>query len=191
MKVVALIVMLALPSALALDFAPRVVKEVGEGGEYSYLRFRDGERFVTYLPPRGWDYFGGGHTFRLTPPHVGGAEVEMTWIPMEEPPVAGEDSFEAFAALALESLPKGAAKIESPVARFNPCELDGCKTVEVTLSYVMFGQPVTVSRLYLPRTADLLRFTVVSHPNDFERLRKVFLASLHTLAGLQSDPSVP
>jgi hypothetical protein len=52
-----------------------------------------------------------------------------------------------------------------PVATFNPCELDGRKTVEVTISYVLFGQPLMVSRLYLPRQEDMLRFTVVKVQN--------------------------
>lgn len=184
MKLIGLLLIAALPTARAIDFTPREVKEVGEGGAYSYLRFSDGAKSVTYMPPKHWDYHGAGNTFQLKVPNVVGAEIEIAEMPMDEPLTAGEESIKTFEALALESLPQGASKIETSVASFNPCELDGHKTVEITLSYVLFGQSVTVSRLYLPRKKDLLRFTIVSKPGDFERVRQVFFSSLHTLAGI-------
>jgi hypothetical protein len=184
MRLITLLVILALPAAQALDFTPREVKEVGEGGEYTYVRFSDTGKGVTYRPPKHWDYRGGGSVFRLDPPNVLGAEVEIVRVQLDAPLVASEETIKTFEALALDSLPPRASKVETPVATFNPCELDGRKTVEVTISYVLFGQPLMVSRLYLPRQEDMLCFTVVSKPGDFEQVRRVFQASLHTLAGL-------
>jgi hypothetical protein len=184
MKRVFLLIALALTSARGIDFAPREVKAVGEGGEYSYLRFSDGEKAVTYNPPKYWSFRGRGAVFRLDPVNITGAECEISYLAMETPLVASEANLQTFEALALESLPPGATKIETETTTFNPCELDGQKTVEVTISCVLFGQPLKISRLYLTRKEDMLRFTVLTKPGDFEQVRQTFHASLHTLAGL-------
>ena len=184
MKLPACLLLLALSSTHAIDFTPREVKEVGEGGEYTYLRFSDHDKAVTYMPPANWRYSGGGQFFHLSVPNVVGCEVEISISPMEKPLVASEADLKTFEAMAMESLPKGARSFETTVATFNPCEIDGHQTVEVTLSYVLFGQPKSVSQLYLPRTKDMVRFTVVAKPEDFEQVRRRFQGSLHSLAGL-------
>lgn len=184
MKLITCILMCALSCADAIDFTPHEVKEIGEGGEYTYLRFANGDQAVTYMPPKYWDYRGDENEFRLTAPNVVGTEVEISKESMEEPLVAAQENLNAFEALATESLPQGASKIKTVASSFTPCEIDGYKTVEVTLSYVLFGQSLVLSRLYLPRTKDMLCFKVVSKASDFEAVRRTFQASLHSLAGL-------
>jgi hypothetical protein len=203
MKLPALLLLLPLVAAHALDFTPLEVKERTEGGMSTYLEFRDGRNRLTYTPPRGWEYRGDAVSFRLAPPDFAGVEIDFRTQALGAPLTASEENLAAFEAFAREALPSGATKVENVVAAFNPIEIDGRKTVEVMLSYSYFGQNLKASCLYVvrecapvrfrvdsrassaaAREASLLIFRVAAKPGDFARVRATLHGSLHTLAGL-------
>ena len=184
MRLAALLLCFVAPAAWALDFRPAEQKAAGEGGEYGYLQFYDKKRCVTYVPPARWDYSGRGGRFRLMPPNVTQADLDMEVQTLRAPmPVESTDS-KAFEALARGELPEGAGRVETVGVTPNPLEIDGHRTIEVTLIYAFHGGMFKASYLYLARGNELLRFRVACKAADFDELRQTFQASLHTLAGL-------
>ncbi|MEA3207279.1 MAG: hypothetical protein QOE70_336 [Chthoniobacter sp.] len=184
MKLLALLLLSGMCTVHALDFVPTEVKVSGEGGQYTYLQFRDGKTKVGYLPPASWTYKGGGGRFCLVPPEVAGAEIDFRVLTLPPALTVEPANLQAFANLALEAVPNGANKVELLTTVFNPLEIDSRKSIEITLGYNFFGQSLKASHLYIVRGQTLLLFRVAAQPADFERLRKTFQASLHTLAGL-------
>jgi len=203
MKLTLLFLGLAIPAAQALDFTPIEAKMKGEAGTYSYVEFRDGRSRISYVPPKAWEFRGDSAAFRLCPPAGGSAEVEFHSQALKEPVEMEAENLKAFEAIARESLPPGATKIETLGLAFNPRELDGHKTVEVTLSYGFFGQTIKASLLYvvrqtapvrfrvdsrasasLARDASLVVFRVAARAADFDRARDAIHQSLGTLSGL-------
>jgi hypothetical protein len=179
MKGFAICLLWTAPLLRALDFTPIEVEENGEGGKYQYLQFADGEKRVTYMPPRAWSVTGTASVLKLTPPLAGQADVDIEVQPLIEPLAADPQEYDK---LARANLPAGATKVESSILE-NPLDIDGRKTIEVTLRYSFFGQPFCSSSVFLARDKELLRFRVAARANDFTALRRVFHSSLHSMAG--------
>ena len=180
----ALLLLTATATAGALDFRPVVIENIGEGGRYRYLQFRDEGRAVTYMPPKAWTFHGDAARFCLTVPQTTGVEIDISAVAVTAPMPVEAANVSAFVELARQALPAEAAKVEKVAASFNPLILDGHATVEVIFDYVIFGGPVRVSQLYAARGEGLVCFRVVARPADFDRLHETFRLSLHSFAGL-------
>ena len=158
MKLPALLLFAVASAAHALDFRPIVIESAGEGGKYTYLQFRDQGHAVTYMPPKSWHFVGHASQLGLTVPGATGAEIDISALPMKEPPTVARSNLQAFESLARQSLPAEAAKVELTAVCFNPLVIDARQTVEVTFTYVIFGGPIKVSLLYAARENELLCF---------------------------------
>lgn len=190
-------------SASALDLTPIETKASGEGGQYTYVEFRDGHTKMTYMPPKAWDFRGDASCFRMADRDVSSAEIDITLRSLKDPLKLDDSNLKEFEEIAVRGLPQGAIKVETESTVFNPMEIDGHKTVEVVVCYNFFGQTIKASSLFAIRECAPVRFRVGSVPastmardsmllifrtaaplNEFDRMRKVFHLSLHTIAGL-------
>ena len=203
MKTSLLILIASVASAQALDLTPIEAKASGEGGQYTYLEFRDGRSKVSYMPPKTWDYQGAASSLRLVDRDVSSAEADITVRPMKEALQLDEASLKSFEEIARQNLPQGAIKVQTESTIISPLEIDGHKTIEVVMCYNFFGQTIKASSLFTIRECAPVRFRVDAQPSstaardatllifrttaplgEFERMRKIFHSSLNTMAGL-------
>lgn len=203
MKFTSFLLIASIGTAQALDLTPMEAKSSGEGGQYSFVEFRDGRKKVSYMPPSSWVFRGDASCFRLADRDTPSAEIDITLRPVRDSLKVDEAKLKEFEELALLSLPSGTAKATIESVAFNPLEIDSYKTVEVVMSYTFFGQVIKASSLFAiresaavrfriedsptansARGATLITFRTAARPGEFDRIRQIFHSSLHSLAGL-------
>ena len=155
-----------------------------EGIRVPNVTFRDGAKDIAYTPPAGWSLSGGGKKLTLTPPDAIQAGATIEAVSVKDAPPATAANLQAYSEIALGLVPREAVKAEVIEATVCPMRISGRPLVEVTLSYVFFGQPFRMNLLFLPREKEHLRFQFSSRTADFPPLLKAFRTSLYSMQGL-------
>lgn len=184
MKTAAVFFLLAATASAAIDLTPRESTYEVEGATFRNVSFRNGDKLVSFSPPARWTLTGGAKQLTLTPPAAVQAAGIIESVAVRELPRAEESKFQIFNELALTLVPKEAVKVEILETALSAMRLGGRAAVEVTLSYVFFGQTFRLFVLALPRENELLRFHLVARTNDFPALYKEFRGSFYSLQGL-------
>jgi hypothetical protein len=167
-----------------LDFTPKESFYMVETTRVPNVTFRNGTDAVTYSPPHGWSLSGGGRKLTLCPPDKAQACAAMETQPCAKLLPATEDNLKAYSDFALGRLPREAIKVAVTGAAICPFKFSTKSMVEVTVTYVHFGQQFTVNLLFLPHDRELITFEVTGRNADYTTLAKVFRASLYSLQGL-------
>ena len=175
--VIALVISLVAIARAQLQLSPQLSEYQLDGAKLQQLAFADGEKKVTYQPPRGWAYSGGPSQLTLRPPGKTQAEATITKLPL-----SGEDRFddESLKKLVMEAsatLPQGSQNVIVLSQEKNPVKIGRKETFLVILSYNLFGQAYKRSVLFLNRGKEQIRFQLVCHDSDFQELQRDFLAS--------------
>ena len=167
-----------------VDFTPKESFYMAEATKVPNVAFRNGKDPIAYSPPGRWKLSGGGRKVTLIPPEIPQAAATMETEPAKDDLPATEENVKAYADLAINRLPREAMKVTVVESTIASLKFSGKTMVEVTLTYVHFGQPFTTNILFLPYGKEQITFQMTARTADFPPLAKAFRASLYSLQGL-------
>jgi hypothetical protein len=182
--VVAAFAMLAGRVSGEVDFTPKESFYLAEAVKVPNVAFRNGSKPVPYSPPTGWTLSGGGRKVTLIPPDKPQASATLQTESATKLLPAIEENLKAYSDLAVRRLPQEALKVAVVEAIMCPLRFGPKTMVEVTLSYVHFGQQFMTNVVFLPYGKELITFQITARTTDFPAFAKAFRASLYSLQGL-------
>jgi hypothetical protein len=191
MKVSLLISLFSLASSAvgAIDLSPVKGERVLDGIKFSQLLFRDGERQITYEPPRNWKYSGDSSQVKLTPPDVSQAQAVIDQSPLAAPQVFSEETVKGLQANVLKYVPPGSLDVAIVSEEKTPVFVNGKETYALTVSYRFANQDYLMSVLYVNLPETQLRFRLVARKADFEKLQKAFRGSVFSFQWAAEKPA--
>jgi hypothetical protein len=167
-----------------VDFTPSESFYLAETTRVPNVAFRNGADRITYTPPGNWTLSGGGRKVTFIPPDKVQAGATMETEPARDLLPATTENLKAYGDLALNRLPREALKASVTEAAICPLKFSTRTMVEVTLTYVLFGQQFTTNIVFLPYNKEQITFQVTARNPDFAPLAKTFRSSLYSLQGL-------
>ena len=179
MRLLLIAVIFASSAQAELSLAPKVGEYALDGVKFQRLVFSDGDKVVTYQPPRGWEYSGNATTLSLRPPNKAQAEATVSRIALPKPGSFDEESLEKLVDEAIAQVPKGSENVVV-ISQEMSLMIQGKATFLVTLSYTSYGQKYGRSILFLNRGNEQIRSQLTCREADFNALHQAFLASQYT-----------
>jgi hypothetical protein len=167
-----------------LDLAPRQQEYELEGVKLHQLVFTDGEKNVTYSPPRNWECSGNRNRFVLHPATQSGAEGEITATKSASVENFDQATIKRLTDEVLASVPQGATNVGLVSQQLNPLLIDRKETFLVVISYDYYGQPYQRSVMFLNRKNEQIRFQLTCYRNVFRELQKAFESSHYSWQNL-------
>jgi hypothetical protein len=167
-----------------LDLTPRVQEYELEGVKMRQLVFTDGEKLITYSPPRNWEYSGGGNRFLLHPQTQTAAEAEITVTKTPHPASFDQAGLKRLTDEVLSSIPQDATNVELVSQQLNPLLIDRKETFLVVIRYDYYSQQYQRSVMFLNRKNEQIRFQLTSYRNSFQQLQKSFEGSHYSWQNL-------
>jgi hypothetical protein len=180
----AALVALASRASGEVDFTPKESFYLAETTRVPNVAFRNGGDLITYSPPGGWTLSGGGNKLTLIPPDKVQADATMETEPVKVMLPATAENLKAYGDLAVNRIVREARKVSVTEAVICPMKFSTRTMVEVTLTYVLYGQQFTTNIVFLPFDKEQITFQVTARSTDFAPLAKAFRASLYSLQGL-------
>lgn len=152
----------------------RSVREL-EGCKFPQLEFRDGERKITYEPPRGWEAVGRDrYTLALDPPHKSMVSAKIKFIATPGRLTLDEAQLKYFGDTAHLLLPEESRMMADPVITPTPLLINEHQTCEVELQFVLHSHRLRMSVLFVDLGDTQLRFSLISNAADYDELHKAF-----------------
>lgn len=170
--------------AHALELTPRVEEYELDGVKRHQLVFADGERRVTYTPPRKWQYSVSGNRLVLHPEFGSVAEAIITVSKVSRPEVFDETTIKRLCDEVLASVPRGATNVTAVSQQLNPLLIEGKETFLVVINYDYYSARYAKSIMFLNRQSEQVRFELTSNREKFPDLQKAFLSSHYTWQNL-------
>jgi hypothetical protein len=161
----------------ALDLTPQLSTRELEGAKFRQLVFHDGKRQVTFEPPIGWDYHGGGSKLTLIPPLVRTGEASLEINTAEASP-SDETRLASLRESTLREIPKDAVKVDTVSQDTAVIQVDGKKVAEVTVAYELNGQRYMRGTFLVDLTDSQLKAKVTGRAEDFAKLHAAIQKSL-------------
>jgi len=165
------------PALADLELTPEPTNYNLDGARLQQWVFHDGNQRVTYAPPRGWRYSGGGDRLLLSPPSRADAEAAISRIKLPEPQTFDEPTMKRLCGQVVASLPPSATNVVVLSQEKNPLLIERKETFLVVINYDCLNLPYTRSVLFLNRKNDQLRFQLTASRASFTRLQKEFFSS--------------
>jgi hypothetical protein len=165
-----------------IDLTPVPQEYELEGIKRTLVSFRAGAGPVLYAPP--WKIAGYADSACLDVPERH-ASAEIRRVPLSEPlDLRDEDATKKWV---IDHLPPAATNVSIDDFARNPVSIDGKPTVEVTVSYGLFGLYRRHSLLLCERRqnlyTDLVIFEFAAPPAKFDLLYRIFQKSLYSMMG--------
>jgi hypothetical protein len=160
-----------------LQLTPEVAEYELDGAKLQHFVFPDGGQRVTYTPPRGWHYSGGGDRLQLQPPRNPDALGIISVIKLPEPQVLDEATMKKLTDEAIASIPGAATHAVIVSQAKNPLLIERKETFLVVINYDCYGTPYARSVMFLNRKHEQLRFELTSPRWSFGSLQNEFLSS--------------
>lgn len=167
-----------------LDLTPRQQDYELEGITMRQVVFTDGQKQITYAPPRGWEYSGNGNHFVLHPRLVSGANAEITVNKLSGLGAFDEQTVKHLCDEVLASVPSGATNVKLVSQQMNPLLIDRKATFLIIISYDYYGQGYERSVMFLNRPNDQIQFQLTCYRNAFQELQKAFQGSHYSWQNL-------
>jgi hypothetical protein len=167
-----------------LDLTPRVEEYELDGIKRRQLVFTDGERHITYAPPRNWEYSGGGTRFVLHPRTASSAEASITVSKLPRPEVFDAITIKRLCDEVLASVPGGATNVALVSQQLSPLLIDRKETFLIVINYDYYSLPYAKSVMFLNRQSEQVRFELTSDRNAFRDLQKAFVSSHYSWQNL-------
>lgn len=167
-----------------LDLTPRVEEYQLDGLKLRQIVFADGERRVTYTPPRKWEYSGGGNRFVLHPASESVAEATITVSKVPRTEVFDETTTKRLCQDALSTVPSGATNVTLVSQQMNPLIIERKETFLVVINYDYYSYPYARSVMFLNRQKEQIRFQLTCDRNSFRDLQKAFEGSHYSWQNL-------
>jgi hypothetical protein len=168
-----------------LQFVPHPSTYELDGVKFEQVVFADGNKEVTYGPPRGWDYSGSASKLTMHPKDKPQAEATVIKLPLPEPMTFDdEETLKKLTNEALASVPAGSTQVELLSQEKNSVLIDRKETFLVTMSYTFYGETYGRSVMFLNRGKEQVRFQFVARMADFKELQQAFHRSHFTWQNL-------
>lgn len=148
-----------------------------DGVKLQQLVFADGNRQITYTPPRGWQYFGDQDRLRLLPPAGQPGDAAVTRTKLLQPQVFDDATMKRLTEEVIASLPAGARRASVTAQEKNAVQIERKETFMVTVNFELYGMTQTRSVLFLNRDTEQIRFQFTCQQPAFPKLQKQFFAS--------------
>jgi hypothetical protein len=161
-----------------IDLSPATSERVLDGIKFQQLIFRDGERKISYEPPRGWKYRADSGQLKLAPPDIAQAQGTIEQSPLSAPQSFDEPTIKALHEKTLASVPNGSQDAAIIAEEKDPVLVNRNSTYEMTAGYRFGGQDYRLSVLYVNLPDTQLRFRFVARKADFEKLHNAFRGSV-------------
>ncbi len=168
----------------ALELTPTIDEFMLDGVKIQQLAFRDGEKKITYQPPRQWDYRGSGDRLVLHPPGKTQAEAVIVRLTIAKPVGFDAEGAKKLVDETTAGLPAGSTNVTVAAPEKNPVNINRKETFLVTIKYQFGGEKYERSILFVNREGEQLRFQLTCREADFEQLNRAFFASHFTWQNL-------
>jgi hypothetical protein len=172
------------PARADLKLAPQPSTYQIEGVTLPRVLFHDGDKPVTYVPPKGWKYSGSETALRLWPNGNTQAEATITKLPLPKNVAFDEGSRPSLIEQVTAGLPAESNNVQVVNQELNPVRIGGKDTFLVTVSFTSHGDDFTRSVIFLNREQDQIQFRLSCRTSDFPALQKAFLQSQFTWRNL-------
>ena len=158
-----------------IDLSPIPSVRELEGCKFPQLEFRDDGERITYEVPRGWTYQARDkYTLALTPPNKDLVSAKIKFIPASGTLVLDEAQLKYLKDTASSLLPPDSKLSAEPIITPNPLRINDHPTCEVVVAFELHAQRLRMSVLFVDLGQSQLRFSLISRPDDFEKLHKAF-----------------
>jgi hypothetical protein len=178
------IIVLTSSACADLELMPRLEEYEFDGVKLHQLVFADGDRRVTYTPPRKWEYLGSGNRFTLRPVSTPTAEAIITVNKLLQPEVFDDATKKRLCDEVLASVPSGATNLALVSQQMNPLLIERKETFLVVIHYDYYGSPYARSVMFLDRANEHVRFQLTCFRNVFPQLQKTFETSHYSWQNL-------
>jgi hypothetical protein len=165
----------------AIDFTPTTGERKLEGVIFKQLIFHEEGRQIAYEQPTGWNYSGDARGIRFTPPDFTQAQAEIQQSPLPEPQKFDEPTIKLLQEQVLASIPKDSQHPAILAEEKNSIRINGSESYEVTVGYALYVQEYQLSVIFVNLPKTQLRFRVVARKQDFDKVHRLFRASLFSL----------
>jgi hypothetical protein len=172
------------PACAALELTPTIDEFTLDGVTIQQLAFRDGEKKVTYQPPRQWDYRGSPDRLVLHPPGKTQAEAVIMRLTIPQPTGFAPDGAKKLVDEMTAALPSGSSNVTVAAQEKNPVSINRKETFLVTIKYQFGGEKYARSVLFVNREGEQLRFQLTCREADYEQINRAFFASHFTWQNL-------
>lgn len=176
-KIILGIVLFASSAVADLQLTPEVAEYDLDGAKLQHFVFPDSEKRVTYTPPRGWHYSGGGDRLQLQPPRNPDALGIISVTKLPEPQVLDEATMKKLSDEAVASVPGAATHVVIVSQQKNPLLIERKETFLVVINYECYGTLYARSVMFLNRKHEQVRFQLTSSQLSFAPLQKEFFGS--------------
>jgi hypothetical protein len=164
-----------------LDLTPIVAaSNQPRAKEDQRLLFRDRDRTASYVPPRGWTYYGTKDKLTLEANDGPRSNAAIEQISLQVPAPFNEETLKILQSEMINALPKESQDIKIIHVERNPLMIDDHETIEITLSYYLLGAERMKSILFVNLGDSQLRFTLSSLKADFGHAHELFRRSYYT-----------
>ncbi len=172
------LLLLSLSCAQAeLRFTFRLQETELDGVKLRQLVFSDGNKAVTYAPPRGWQYFADEDRLRLSPPAGQPGEAVITKLKLPQPQAFDDSTMKRLTEEVIASAPSGARRVTIVSQQKNPVLIEGKPTFLVIINFELYGTSQSRSVMFLNREGEQLRFQLTCPQTKFADLQKQFFGS--------------
>lgn len=162
----------------AIQFSASAEEFVGEGVVYHRLRFRDGDKTVSFRAPNNWSYAVIDTRLRLTPNDVKLAEGYLESAPLEKPVTFDDAVISSVAQQLLAALPAGNQNAAVLKQEQNTIPLSGNPTLETIVSYKLMGETFQRGVIIALTPNNQITFRFSARKADFDTLYRAFRASI-------------
>jgi hypothetical protein len=167
-----------------LDLTARLEQYDLDGVKRQQLVFADGDRRVSYTPPKNWEYSGAGSRFVLHPASQSGAEAVIAVTKLSAAEVFDQTTTKRLSDEVLASVPRGATNVTLVSQQLNPLLIERKETFLVVISYDYYSQPYQRSEMFLNRNNEQVCFQLTCYRNAFRELQKAFESSHYSWQNL-------
>lgn len=178
------ICLLASWASAGLELTPRVEEYELDGVKLRQLVFADGDRRVTYTPPRKWQYSGGGNRLVLRPASESSAEGTITVNNLPQAQIFDETTTKRLCDEVLASVPSGATHVTLVSQQLNPLLIERKETFLVVINYDFYSYPYAKSVMFVNRQNEQVRFQLTCRRSSFSELQKAFQGSHYSWQNL-------
>jgi len=161
-----------------LDLTPSTTEYTEDGTTYRVVNFKNGDGVVQFFPPDGWMVRGQQTRLQLTPPKKDLSEAVVEVTPLVAPQPLDESVVAAFRQGVLAALPSGSSNPKIVYEAPNTLMPGGKPSVEIVISYQLWGKSFQRSVLLVNGPQEHLVFRFTARVEDFNLLQNAFRRSV-------------
>jgi hypothetical protein len=161
-----------------LDLTPTTREYTEDGDPYRVVHFKNGDGIVKFFPPDGWTVRGQLTRLQLTPPQKSLSEGVVEVTPLAAPQPLDENVVAVLRQSVLAALPPGSGNPKIVSEASNTLMPGGNPSVEIVISYQLWGKSFQRSVLLVNSPHEHLFFRFTATKDDFNLLHNAFRRSV-------------